>query len=397
MATWGRGRWIVWGVAMAAPLALAVFACGDDDPSPAPSQPGDAGAEASGGDAGGASDGGGGDATPDAAPRTDPPTGDAIVGLELFDGWTDPRELPPPVTSTGWEDSSFISPDGTTFYFGYARLDYTALSQKVGLVTGPDRPGQVGAGFDIYEARIGATGWDVVHSSVNTTSDVSEAAMAVDRAQKTMLFVRFDGLGVGDIYASTKSAGGAWGTSTKLAAPINTPCTEDNVHLTPDGARMFFDSNRADDAGTTCKAESDRDIWTATWNGSAWSAPTKLSGGPNATARRWQPFSSPTGDVVYWSGYDLPDCPSGSCIYKATQGDGGTYGAPVMVARAAAGDASKIGQAFAIGEVSITEDGRYMYFTYIKVAPPSDAGAPDAEAGAPVIPGDVSLGVARRK
>ena len=392
----GRGRWLVWGAAMAAPVALAAIACGDDDPSPAPTAPGDAGTEASGGDAGGASDGGGGDATPDASPRTDPPTGDAIAGLELFDGWTDPRELPPPVTSIGWEDSSFISPDGTTLYFGYARFDFTALSQGQLLVTGPMRPGHEGVGFDVYEARIGATGWDVTRSTVNSPGEVSEAAQAVDRAQKTMLFVRFEGA-VGDIHASTKQPSGAWGAATKLPAPINTPCVEDNVHLTPDGARMFFDSNRADDTGTTCKAESDRDIWTATWNGSAWSAPTKLSGGPNATARRWQPFSSPSGDVVYWSGYDLPDCPSGSCIYKASLGDGGTYGAPVMVARAAPGDASKIGQAYAIGEVSMTEDGRYMYFTYIKVAPPRDAGAPDAEAGPPVIQGDVGLGVARRK
>lgn len=380
-------------LAIGAGVAILSASCGGDDAAPAP--PVDAGA----GDAtlpgfdGGGGGEAGADAGSDAPPLTTPPVGAPIVGLELFGGYTDPRELPPPVSTSGWEDSSFISPDGTTLYFGYARFNFTALTRGELVVDGPDRPGHAGAGFDVYEARITAGGWDVLRSTMNTAGDVSEAAMAVDRAQKNMFFIRFEG-SLGDIYATARQPSGAWGAPTKLPSPVNTPCVEDNVHVTPDGKQMFFDSNRTDAAGSACNTpESNRDIWTSTWDGAAWSAPARVTGGPTETAVRWQPFTNTDGSVLMWSGYDAAECPSGSCIYQATREGPAKYGPRSMVARAAPADGSKIGQAFAIGEVSTPEDGKYLYFTFIKVAPPRDAGASDA---GPVIEGNVSLGVARR-
>ena len=45
------------------------------------------------------------------APAPEPPVADSLSGVEFFEGWSDPRSLPFPVNTSGWEDSSFISPD----------------------------------------------------------------------------------------------------------------------------------------------------------------------------------------------------------------------------------------------------------------------------------------------
>ncbi|MBM4188866.1 MAG: hypothetical protein FJ206_16295 [Gemmatimonadetes bacterium] len=53
-----------------------------------------------------------------------------------------PVDLGPPVSTAGWEDSGFISPDGTAFYFTYLRFDPLRFIQdQTVIVRGPLRPG----------------------------------------------------------------------------------------------------------------------------------------------------------------------------------------------------------------------------------------------------------------
>src|SRR5262245_27113960 len=79
-----------------------------------------------------------------------PPVAGPLADLELSDGWTNPRFLPEGVNTTGWEDSSFISPDGQTLYFGYSRGNITMLvNSGMSVADGPNRPGHHFDGFDI--------------------------------------------------------------------------------------------------------------------------------------------------------------------------------------------------------------------------------------------------------
>ena len=67
------------------------------------------------------------------------PTGVAPAPPPAFEA---PVDLGPPVSSPGWEDSGFISPDGRYFYFTYLRVDPIALIQSGTIkVIGPLRPG----------------------------------------------------------------------------------------------------------------------------------------------------------------------------------------------------------------------------------------------------------------
>ena len=363
---------VLGGLALAAACSSSSSDVGDS----ADASTSDAGADVT------ISDSGTGDAAigfDSAAPT--PPTDAPLQGLTLFDGWEDPRELSPPVESIGWEDCSYISASGARLYFGYTQADYYALATGVGIFfDGPLRPGETRGGFEIYEATIADGGWNVAVSTVNSSiTTISEAAEGVDDAEQTMAFIRFGAFPDGgpnnnDLYISKKS-GGNWGVATALPSPINTPCIEDNAAISRDGKKIYFDSNRVDALGTTCKADTSpvgRTIYETTFDGTSWSDPVALGGAPNGGYYHWQiyPREEP---VMYWSGSDS-DCMADGCTYKASLEADGGYGDRVLIARPTPSASATTGDVTAIGETSITRDGHWMYFTYIVRTTGSDGG-----------------------
>lgn len=305
-----------------------------------------------------------------------PPVGEALEGLTLFDGWEDPRALAAPVNTSGWEDSTYISASGRTLYFGYARYDYYQLSIGNAVIDGPVRPGGTRDGFEIYEATIADGGWNVLRSTVNSSdTSISEAAEGVDDAEQTMAYVKFFGGNADDVYLSKKS-GGVWGAGVALPYPINTSCIEDNAALSRDGNTLYFDSNRIDASdGGNCKSTNDitsRTIYRSQFDGTNWSDPVALGGAPNGGLFHWQvyPREDPT---MYWAGHDT-GCGGDACIMRAQLESDGGYGDPVVVMQATPSATAVVGQVYAIGEVSITRDGHWMYFTYIVKTTAADGG-----------------------
>jgi hypothetical protein len=345
-----------------------------------------------GGESGDADAGATRDASPpdaagfDAGPL-EPAVGDALTGLELFDGWSDPRALAGDVNTTGWEDSSFIAPGGRTLYFGYTRWDHDELTDGSPsiVITGPERTGQQGDAFDIWEAALDDSGWHLTNSTANVSGDIPEAAQGVDRTETEMVFARF--VGPGELYWTTRpSRADAWDAPAALPAPFASACVEDNPHITADGQLLFFDSDRADATATTCKDPGQpRDLYVAARDGSGWTAPVLVAGTPNTGLTRFQPFATADGGTLYWSGANADDCTTSfSCVYRAERQVDDSYGTTTLVARAAnpMGNAAD-GDVIALGEVSITEDGQWMYFTYLQRVD--------------VTTTDLSIGVARRE
>jgi len=327
----------------------------------------------------------------DGGPAPAPPVGAAITGITLADGWTDPRALTADIDTEGWEDSSYIAASGKRLYFGYSRLDYDSISNGAFALSGPTRMGSTRDTFEIYEATITGGAWNVLHSTATYSGPQSEAAEGVDDAETLMPLIRFDGsANQGDIYITRKVAG-VWGVSTKLPAPINTACVEDNAAISGDGQRLYFDSNRADAKGTTCKATSgsdSRDIYVSTLTNGAWSDPVAVTGEPAMGIIHWQVYPRRDQTELYWSGFDST-CGNSNCIYRATKKADGSYGDRVVVMKAVPKDQAMPGDAYGLGEVSITHDGRFMYFTYIlreSVDGGFDGGAHD----------NLNIGVARK-
>ena len=298
----------------------------------------------------------------------DPPVAEALQGLELFEGWTDPRALAAPVNTVGWEDSPFISADGNVLYFGYSPLDLDELQQGIvsviGPTTAPERPNHHGVHMDIYEARIEDDAWLIDSSSANSSNDLHpEAAIGVNGDQSTMVFGRF--VGEGDLYISEKT-GDVWNTPQLLPAPINTQCAEDNPHLSRDGLRLYFDSNREDATGTSCTDESTskhRQIFVGERTGDTWGTPVVIAGAPSGMQVDWQAFTKSGGEYLYWN-TDCTPARTQSCVFRAHRQLDGSYAEQTMIMRATDLLLKTPGDVISTGEVSITDDGRFLYFVY---------------------------------
>ncbi len=288
---------------------------------------------------------------PPAAPR--PPMGTALNGPTFRTGWQNPHTLPDSINTVGWEDSSFISADGTTLYFGYSRLDFSVLVFEGRLeVQGPERPGHRGIEFDIYTGTINGNQWQVENLAVNANDmNFPEAAQGVDRNQETMAYIRFTD-GIGDVYIARKN-GGQWMPGQAIQGGVNTNCSEDNPTLSADGNTLWFDSDY--EAGG-CRGKDRRRLFVSRYQNGNWSAPELVPGGPNTTDQRWQPFVTDDGQWFYWNG-EASDCPADACIYRAPKSGNGWGNREVVVVPS--------GDVVGLGEVSITADGKYFYFTYV--------------------------------
>ena len=302
-------------------------------------------------------------ASPPEAP--DPPVGAVLKGLQLFEGWSNPRKLSAPINTVGWEDSAIISYDGRTIYFAYTPLDYYAFTQgnhlEVGPTGSPERPGQHSFYFDIYEARIQNSTWVIENSSANA-GDKHEAAIGINSDESVMVFVRFDP--DGEIYLTERQHDSSWSTPQPLS-PINTQCVEDNPHLSADGQTLYFDSNRSDINGTSCLDETvalQRSIYVSNYDGNAWSTPSKIQGLPNTGAYAWQIFETPDGEYIYWSALNKD---GESCLFRARKISEGNYDEKTLIARSTTISPTP-GDVMAVGEMSITGDGRLLYFVYMQ-------------------------------
>lgn len=332
----------------------------------------DASSEASTPRDSGAGDGGSAiEASTDASTTPVPPTAEAITGLLIGDGFVEPRALAAPLNTVGWEDSPQISAAGT-LYFAYARADYNTAIQGVYSLLGPKRPGQTRDTPEIFEARVEAGAWNIVVSEANYQGLLPESAESVDQGENIMALIRYDGPNnEGDIMLSTK-VGGAWQPSQRLPAPVNSACIEDHASLSADGKRLYFDSNRADVLGTTCKTQDSgapisgaRDIYVSTLTNGEWGAPVPVLGEPANGTPHFQPYAGRDETELYWtSGFDAT-CGATFCKYRATRQADGSFQNRAIVMRATPQAAAQPGDATGLGQIAITPDGKYMYFAYI--------------------------------
>ncbi len=109
-----------------------------------------------------------------------------------------------------------------------------------------------------------------------------------------------------DIFVSTLSDKGEWGTPKRLPAPINSSFYDGAATLTADGKTMYFVSERLGGLGST-------DIYVSELQGSEWSKPVNLGANVNSSGRETTPYITPDGEYLFFSsdnrdgmgGYDV--------------------------------------------------------------------------------------------
>lgn len=283
------------------------------------------------------------------------PAGPAAPVAPRFDA---PVKIAAPVSTDGWEDSGYVTPDGTTLYFTYLRIDpVTFLEQGIVRVTGPLRPGWPTTppfdvfGAEIYRSRLVAGAWtepEHLGPAINLPQGL-EGDQWVSEDGNRILFSDGspslpDRPEQGLYYA--ERVNGVW-TKPVLARSAGFPfvALDENPHLTRDEQTLFFESSRPGGFGL-------QDIWVSRKSNGVWGAPENLGPTVNTAAVEGSPFSL-DGAELYWD-----DKGGGRGISWAARGSDGKYGAATVVLPGVFGDPSVTltGDLFVIGG-RVTTDG----------------------------------------
>jgi Tol biopolymer transport system component len=166
---------------------------------------------------------------PDPGEAGERATYDIFVAARGADGqWGEPARLPAPVndpTTDEWSPS--IAASGNLYF-------------------GAERRGGRG-GLDLWVSRFVDGAYQPAENlgdAINTAGNEVEPWIAPDESYLIFSAVgRRDNLGRYDLYLSRRSATG-WTAARRLAAPINTPASEYNHSVSPDGRWLYFSSTR---------------------------------------------------------------------------------------------------------------------------------------------------------
>ena len=139
--------------------------------------------------------------------------------------WSAPRNLGPPVNTSGEEWYPTVAADGT-LYFGSDRGK---------------------GGTDIYRSRFVDGKYlepENLGESINTQYEEFEPYIAPDQSYLIFMAVRPDGLGGSDLYISYQQNGN-WTKAVNLGDKINSKGSEYSPIVSPDGKYFFWSSTRS--------------------------------------------------------------------------------------------------------------------------------------------------------
>lgn len=309
------------------------------------------------------------------------PVGARLEGLTMLDGWGDPREVKGDVNTAGWSDSSYLlgsAAKGYELHYSYSRYSWEDLQRHKKSDVGPVRSGQRFPAFNMYKATVQHGEWVSERLPFNPDDAIDTAAAGMAEGGSPYVYVRFlplaNGAGTtGRIFEIARDAQGVWGAPVELPSPVNTQCVQDNPTLSADGLTLYFDSNRKDAAGTECLTAKTgipfagrRSIFVSHLRDGHWSDPVAVAGVVNEQGpSNMQAFLSVDGRSLYWTA-SRPECPVTNCFFRATAQPDGSFQHLEMVAEPTPVGPGMDGKIIALGESSISEDGRLMAFVYVR-------------------------------
>jgi hypothetical protein len=244
---------------------------------------------------------------PAVADPWNPPLGDALVGVTFADGWGELHELPAPVqTQGGWTDSLMAAPSGLKLYYAYSRYDFFDFYISSGTqqtVTGPAN-GLSGNTFKIFEADLGASGWTTALSSVNSSDpSIVEASPAVNVSGDLIIYTQFNAYtGRASLYYANLS-NGTWAPGGILGFNSEA-CNDDNAKIVGEMATtvtIYFESNRANDAGTGTSCNTNRNLYYTTYSNGSFTPVKPVPGIAVSGSDDSQPFITADQNTLYWT------------------------------------------------------------------------------------------------
>jgi len=289
--------------------------------------------------------------------------------------WEPAEAFPPPLNTDVDEYEPRISADGRTLFFVR---------------------GKSGGQADLYTATRTADGWtEPAPIDALNTPGADELGPTPDRSAETIFFYsdRAGGRGGYDLWMSRRGADG-WRTPLNLGPAVNTAHNEYGVSLSPDGATIYFASNRPrpDEIDEATPPEQ---AWPSTLRETResrdydlYAAPLTDAGAGDAVRidalstpfDEGSPGVSPTGDFLYFAS-NRPGGAGGFDLYRARIVDG-SFRPVERLEGVVNTPANELDPALAMG-------GFELLFSSDRANPPGDASPGEAGvAPAATPPGD---------
>jgi len=165
---------------------------------------------------------------------------DIYFSYKTPNGWSEPKNIGPPVNTPYWESQPCFAADGQTLLFVSSR------------------PGGIG-GKDIWQATIQGFNsegtpifGDLKNLGKNINTEKEENSPFLHHDGKTLYFSSdgWQGMGEQDIFISRKDENGEWSEPVNLGHPINTPGDEIGLVINARGNRAYFSSDSRDGKNT---------------------------------------------------------------------------------------------------------------------------------------------------
>ena len=203
--------------------------------------------------------------------------------------WSKSIPMPRNINTSNNEGAPTLSADGRSLVF-------VACSDQTGYY-GPNRKGR-GSCDLFYAKKIGRKWYGPINlpGYVNSNNWESQPSLSADG--KTLYFVRGrkgDRTNNSDIYVSELQEDGLWGSAKPLPEYINTPNTEESVHIHPDGRTLYFASKGHPGMGGSDLYVTRKDV-----NGK-WSTPENLGYPINTKYDENSLMVSAEGEIAYFA------------------------------------------------------------------------------------------------
>jgi len=265
----------------------------------------------------------------------------------ISEGWSQPKYLE--VNNSGWEDSAHISPKGDEIYFMYGNVDHlTFVTKGKKVEIGPSRDpdficgqeypcGQFPRPDTFYAKKIDGVWQEAVPHPLT----IKWPVIGMFPMEEKAYFHMEKNLGSKtDIYSSIKT-GEAWGAIT-MVENINSDGADDDPWVSQDDNEMMFWSEREDKF-------KGKNIYQSRKVDGVWQKAELLPSPINSDGNDMQPFRHE--DELYFSS----DRGDGKLKIYSSIKNGEEWSDPKVVIR------SNV----AVGEPTLTEDGKYLYFVQI--------------------------------
>ena len=262
--------------------------------------------------------------------------------LEL-NGWKNPTLLSE-INSIGWEDGAYISPDGLSIYFAYFQGDLigfvmNGVKEFEKYKKGPQRGVNPAGTIDVFVSyKLKEKNFWSEPTKIKYSEDLWSEGGAMISEDK-LYYMSNKKIGDNpindDIYVDGRHIEGA----------LNTIYDEEDPHAINNG--LFFWSEQR-----PCEF-SGKNIWYSELINEEWSEPVCLPSPINNNTDNYQPFLTADNTLYFTSARAEPQG-----IYKSKRVNG-IWEEPIRIITPSSPNIA------AVGEPTLTNDGRYLYFVVI--------------------------------